>query len=457
MHDGRFTAEAMSGYLPQRVIYRGRFTCGDPLFSTSGLRCWWEAIDSLQRRTGNQNVSDGDPEICREGRLSETDEWVDVVTLAVPRSTITTTIPSLLARMDTGGIRIRWIVHYDPVDCLASNYHAVLDSIHRAAKEFDASVILTPSRNVGHATSFLTCLRHVANDFLYWEDDKLCTTDFRLRDISAASGDHISLQGRAGRAGHTSASFWRKRVADSILAEWPSTGMEGCLEDWLKRLCRRHQFRSGPRLRYATDIGIHELASHSVRRVRGADGNPLYVEAPSNTALVTYIAPSTLGVFRRNLPSWRWRLSIDACRFYVFAPSALHIHLRALLPSRLTTIVDWEPGECDEPDYRWLGILTDLVESEYEFLICLSPSVAARKQSIHLMEIIAEYDIVTLRGETGASLLSIRRQWLQFALAHLFAERRGEVDGNCIWRYAEETGAHHRNLHYGSIGLIPCS
>lgn len=334
-------------------------------------------------------------------------KWIDVVTLAVPRNTIATTIPSLLEKMDRSRYHLRWIVHYDPIDCLQSEYARTLKIIHDLKTKFDESVILTPSKNIGHAQSFWSCLKCVKSDFLYWEDDKYCTRSFNLRDLVTAHGDHISLQGRAGRPGHTSASFWRKSIADSVLISWPEAGMHRCLEDWLKRHCRNKGFRGGPHFRCAKDVGIHSLAGQSVQRIRGNDGNPRYISAKKDFMFATYVTNNTLNSFLKNYSTWQWRLCIDSFPFRVFAPIDLHSQIKIQFsPSSQNQLLEWNPSLPSDNDELFYAFLEELAELPSKHIAYLHPRVAANKKATQL-----DYEQIARADVFGCP---DRARWIQF-------------------------------------------
>ena len=375
-------------------------------------------------------------------------DWVDLVTLAAPRPTITRSISSLLELMDRGPLNIRWIVHLDWIDCLADDFDDCLSRILALVPHFERSVLMTAHPNVGHAGAFLRCLQHVRHDFLYWEDDKVCERPFSLEDLVQASGDHISLQGRVGRPGHTSASFWRRRVAARVVEMWPENTGTGRLERWLKRLCRRSSFRGGRALKCARDVGLEHLAERGVVRQQGKDGNPLYVHSPQRLTLFAFVTEQTRHEFLRVLPRWQWTLCIRSFRFLLLRTDDL-AELDA--PGMLQFPANRLPRDPhDEVGYRHL--LQRLCEADTEFTGYLHPAVRpGRKATTINYDALLRYDLIADPARLPF-IAFFRTRWLKQTLQEL-ARREGGVTASTLWQFVITSGAKTRKINLSRLGL----
>lgn len=312
---------------------------------------------------------------------------LDVVTVAVPRNTIRNAIESLMSNLDRTGVELRWIVHLDWIEQLADTREDCLQVIEELKVHFDDAVVMASPKNIGQPESFLRCMREVDSDFIYWEDDKVCTAEFSAQVLLNGAGDHRSLQGYAGRPGHTSASFWRHRVAREICRSWPAEGLSGNLEDWTKALCRRHQFRAGRNLQCAIDIGVESLSERGIVRQRGTDGNPRYVTPDARIAIATFVSKESVHAFLRNVESWKWRLCVGAFNFTIYHDGVCVPLLRAsnqVDPHWIT------PDTIPESQFPNL-----VAESLCEFVGVLSPYVSMTRVTTKFpFDVLTQNDLI---------------------------------------------------------------
>ncbi len=386
-----------------------------------------------------------------QSQAGTSSHWVDVVTLAAPRPTISRSIHSLLSTMDRGAIRLRWIVHLDWIDCLADDFDDCVHRILSLAQHFDSMIFMATHPNLGQPESFIRCIRHVANDFLYWEDDKVCVQPFSLEELVHSVGDHLSLQGRCGRPGHTSASFWRKRIAKRIVKRWPPPDPKTRLETWLKRLCRKSRFKAGTSRYCAVDVGLEHLSERGIVRQRGGDGNPRYASRPMQVTYATFLTESHLEVFLSRFPKWCWCLCIQS--FPLLVLYAEDVEPPASVVSAAVAVRrDQLPDQLDDAN-GYLCFLQRLSNVSTDFVCYLHPTVNAGRHAAALdFGELLQFDL--LGDPTRSRYVGIvRTQWLRTALAHYRSHPSPEHITCFLWTFAIATKANYRQLELSELGL----
>jgi len=213
--------------------------------------------------------------------------WMDVVTLVVPRLTVSEMASSLFENVGGTGIKFRWVVHVDPVPEMSSDLEPCLRKIEQLSAKFgDADISVSPKR-IGHPASFFNAMSRTRNPCLYMEDDKLFTRRPDLAWFLSSGIDFMNLKSNRTLCPNTCVGLWSRMATDYVLGRMSEFG--GNIESWLKDICR-HPPSSPLKLvkgyRCTSDIGAESLAKHGLVRVMAEDGNPVYVKGGNVTFVV---------------------------------------------------------------------------------------------------------------------------------------------------------------------------
>lgn len=153
-------------------------------------------------------------------------EWIDVGTVAAPKLLTEESIGSLIDCMDTGGRKLRWVVHLDRDDVLAQHFDDNLAMIERVAGRFDDALIMAADTPQGFGRSFRKVLAASHNDLLNVEDKWRWVRKFCLDDAYKHAGDGYGFARIGMRIGSMSPSLWKRHVVSTLLANWPSSATE---------------------------------------------------------------------------------------------------------------------------------------------------------------------------------------------------------------------------------------
>ena len=244
--------------------------------------------------------------------LGQPERWVDIVTTVVGRGTVGRAIDSLLSHFDFTGFRLRWLVHVDRCDVFSPDLQeATRQQLEKTADLFDWVEVVVADEWQGHGRSLLTLLRKVENDAILWEDDKLLTRPFSMRQLDALPSDFVSMQSRQSRIGATSPGFYRFGVLDYIRRHWTAELSSGDTEKHLMALLEDTSFvGEGVNLKIR-DLGLVANAAAGVIRVRDGNLAEAKFEAQvSGPTVITACDGSYLDRLRRGWKAWTWDLNI---------------------------------------------------------------------------------------------------------------------------------------------------
>jgi len=212
--------------------------------------------------------------------------WVDVVTLVVPRLTVSQMAESLFTHARAVNLKFRWVVHIDPVPEMSGDLPACMDEVGRLSKMFDDADIAKSEHRIGHPASFFNAMSRTCNPCLYLEDDKVFTRSPPWPPVLAGDVDFLNLKSKRVLYPNTCAGVWSRRAVDYALA--CQRHFKGNIEVWLKGIFRQAQppLRRMKGVRCTMDIGAESLARHGLVRVMTEDGNPVYVKGGDVTFVV---------------------------------------------------------------------------------------------------------------------------------------------------------------------------
>lgn len=212
--------------------------------------------------------------------------WIDVVTLVVPRLTVSEMAASLFKHVLRGGAKLRWVVHIDPIPEMSGDLDACMDEVGRISELFDDSDIALSPKRIGHPASFFNAMQRTRNSCIYLEDDKVFTRSPDFSPFLSGGIDYMNLSSKRLLCPNTCAGIWNRRTIDYVLDSRSS--FSGNVEQWLKHVCRHAAapFNFVKGFRCTEDIGAHSLAKHGLVRVMMEDGNPVYVKGEDVTFVV---------------------------------------------------------------------------------------------------------------------------------------------------------------------------
>jgi len=218
---------------------------------------------------------------------TEKDRWIDVTTLVVPRLTVSEMVGSLFENLDRSGLRLRWVVHVDPIPEMMSDMEPCLAEVKRLSSRFDDSdIVVAPARR-GQPESFFNAMLRTRNPCLYIEDDKVFTKKLDLKPLLDGEFDYTNLEGKKTRFPGTITGFWSRRAIDHVLGM--RKALRRNLEVWIKHVCRFRspfKFKLGEGDVFVKDIGSASLAKHRLVRLFLEKLNPVYVRFDDVTAVV---------------------------------------------------------------------------------------------------------------------------------------------------------------------------
>jgi SAM-dependent methyltransferase len=214
--------------------------------------------------------------------------WIDVCTLVVPRMCVSDLVNSLFDHLDKGAYKLRWAVHYDPVQNLAHLENKCIEEIGRQSAKFDDFDIIIRDKNVGHQVSFFASLGQLKYDCIYAEDDMLFFSDFSIDELVSKKADFVSLAGINRKPGNTDAGFWSKKFVDCLISQKGKDVDTASLniEKWNRNIFLQEGLIYGKGYKVAKDNGISSLTNERLIRSIGENTEPSYIKAPDLTMIV---------------------------------------------------------------------------------------------------------------------------------------------------------------------------
>ena len=219
--------------------------------------------------------------------IAPDDQWIDVVTLVVPRMTVSEMVPSLFENLDRTGLKLRWVVHVDPIPEMMVDMDPCLAEVKRLSERFDDSNIVVSSSRQGQPGSFFNAMLRTLHPCLYVEDDKVFIKKLDINPFLDGGIDYANFESHKTTFPSTITGFWSRRAVEHILNKRGT--LQRNLEVWTKKICRRKspfKFNLAPGDVFVKDIGCKSLAKHKLVRLFLERLNPVYVRVDGITAVV---------------------------------------------------------------------------------------------------------------------------------------------------------------------------
>ena len=259
--------------------------------------------------------------------IDNTEVWMDVATLVIPRLNVVQMVESLFKHVDRTGFKLRWVVHIDPVEAMRCDLDHCESEVRRMALLFDDSDIVVSPGAIGHPLSFFSVMERTRHPCIYVEDDKVFFEELNLKSLLETKGDYTVLECGGVQRPSTLAGFWSRRMIDLVLKH--KGGWRGNVEKWCKILFNRIGRGLGLKKtmgKHVTfDNGLGTLDKFKLIRMYDKSGNAAYESGKR----ITFVVFGEKEPFERHDGSRRRVMCIGSCDT-IYVPEGGAIDMNAI-------------------------------------------------------------------------------------------------------------------------------